>query len=482
MGEFDLGYLIIVPLIGSILSLFNLFRPYLVFGFSMLSLFSSLYAFYLTIREEEPIYQWVGGWSAPLGIGLRLDGLTGFFLLMTAVVSFSVSIYSMSFFKNGYEREGRFFWFFFFFLWAGLNAFFLSEDLFNLYVALEVLSLTAVVLVALPGYKKAIRSGFNYLILSLFASMCYLFSVAMLYASYGTLSMDLLSKKLTGTEDFIHALFPLSIALAIKSALVPFHFWLPPAHSSTVAPASALLSGLVIKPPAYLMLRLWLEVFPDNKSLEYLSWVLGALGAFAVIFGSYYAIKQKTIKMLLAYSTVSQMGYLFLMVPIYYHAQTPEVKVMVLEGFALQALSHALAKASMFLSSGNAIYVAKKDELSYMPSFAHSHPLTFFALFFSGATLIGLPLSGGFVAKFLLLKASIQTGFLFQGLVFLLGSLLAAMYVYPIWKESFSSRPEKFYDQHIPRLMELSAFTLGFVAFSVGLVSGFLLQGITGRG
>jgi formate hydrogenlyase subunit 3/multisubunit Na+/H+ antiporter MnhD subunit len=481
MVGFDLAYLIVVPLIGSMLSLLGLFRSYIALGFSVLSLFSSLYAFHLTLKGGEPVYQWIGGWVAPLGIGLRLDGLTGFFLLMTALVSFSVSVYAISFFKGGYEREGRFFWFFFFFLWAGLNAFFLSEDLFNLYVASEVLSLTAVVLVALPGYRKAIKAAVNYLILSLLASMFYLFGVAMLYASYGTLSMDLLSERLTGTEEFIYTLFPLSIALAIKAALFPFHFWLPPAHSSTVAPASALLSGLVVKPPAYLILRLWLEVFPKNMSLEYLSWVLGTLGALAVVFGSYYAIRQKTIKMLLAYSTVAQMGYLFLMVPIYYQAQVLHVKTMVLEGFALQALSHALAKASMFLSSGNAMYVARRDELSYMPGFAHSHPFTFFALFFSGATLIGLPLSGGFVAKFLLLKASIQTGFVFQGVIFLIGSLLAAMYVYPIWKESFSSHPKKLYDQPIPRLMELSAFILGFVAFSIGLVSGFLLQGIAGK-
>ncbi len=312
--------------------------------------------------------------------------------------------------------------------------------------------------------------------------MFYLFGVAMLYTNYGTLSMSLLAQRLAGTEEFVFALFPLVLALSIKSALFPFHFWLPPAHSSTVAPASALLSGLVVKPPAYLILRLWLDVFPDNLSLEYLSWVLGGLGALAVFFGSYYAIRQRTIKMLLAYSTVAQMGYLFLMVPIYYKAQSLEVKTIVLQGFALQALSHALAKASMFLSSGNAIYVARRDELSYMPGFAHSHPFTFFALFFSGATLIGLPLSGGFVAKFLLLKASIQIGFVFQGIIFLLGSLLAAMYIYPIWKESFSSKPEKLYDKPIPRSMELSAFTLGFIAFSIGLISGFLIQGITGRG
>ncbi|MFN4319136.1 MAG: complex I subunit 5 family protein [Aquificaceae bacterium] len=476
MTPIDLGYLVALPLLASLLSLINSLRTYTAFIFSLLSLLLSLYSFLYTLMGKVPLYQWVGGWVAPLGIGLRLDGLSGFFLLMTGIVGFFVALYSLSFFRVEYQRQGKVFWFFFFFLWAGLNAFFLSEDLFNLYVALEVLSLTAVILVALPGYQKAIRAALNYLFLSILASMLYLFGVAMLYANYGVLSMGLLSGKLTGTQAFIYVLFPLTIALAIKSALLPFHFWLPPAHSSTIAPASALLSSLVVKPPAYLTLRLWLEVLPKDKALEYLSMVLSLMGALAVLVGSYYAIRQKTIKMLLAYSTVAQMGYLFLMAPLYYHGR--DYKEALLQAFALQVFSHALAKASMFLSSGNAIYVARKDELSYMPGFAHSHPLTFFALFFSGATLIGLPLSAGFVAKFLFLELSIRNGFLFQGGVMLLGSLLASLYIYPLWKESFSSHPKKLYDEPIPQLMEISAFLLGFLSFSSGMITFLLLQGI----
>lgn len=480
MVGFDLAYLVAIPLLGAVFSTVGTLRLPVAVGFSLLTFLLSAYAFLISLRVDEPIYQWVGGWQAPLGIGLRLDPLAGIFLLMSAVVSAGVALYSVSFFTREYAEKGKFFWFFFFFLWAGLNAFFLSEDLFNLYVALEVLSLTAVVLVALPGYKRAVKASVNYLFLSIFASMLYLFAVAMLYASYGTLSMSLLSERLKEGADFVYTLLPLSVALAIKSALFPFHTWLPPAHSSTVAPASALLSGLVVKPPVYLLLRLWLEVFPPDRSLQQLSLVLGVFGALAVLFGSFYAIKQKTIKMLLAYSTVAQMGYLFLMVPVYYHSQQADARMLVLEGFVLQAFSHALAKASMFLSSGNAIYVARRDEISYMPGFAHSHPLTFFALFFSGATLIGLPLSGGFVAKFLLLKASIKTGYLLQAVVFLAGSLLAALYVYPIWRESFSYSPQKLYDKPLPKLMELSAFLLGLLSFSLGLVSGFMLEGFSG--
>jgi len=476
MISFDLGYLIVLPLLASIFSLISPIRVYIALAFSLLSFLLSVYSFLYTLRDNTPLYQWIGGWTPPLGIGLRLDGLSGFFLLMIGIVSLFVALYSISFFNVEYKRQGRFFWFFFFFLWAGLNAFFLSEDLFNLYVALEVLSLTAVILVALPGYKKAIKASLNYLFLSILASMFYLLGIAMLYANYGVLSMSLLSQKLSDTQEFIYALFPITIALAIKSALLPFHFWLPPAHSSTVAPASALLSSLVIKPPAYLMLRLWMEVLPKDKSLEYLSIVLSIMGALAIFIGSYYAIRQKTIKRLLAYSTVAQMGYLFIMVPLYYHGEI--LKEAVLQAFALQVFSHALAKASMFLSSGNAIYVAKRDELSYMPGFAHSHPFTFFALFFSGATLIGLPLSAGFVAKFLFLELSIKLGFFLHGVIMLLGSLLASLYVYPIWKECFSSHPTKFYDKPIPQLMEISAFLLGFLAFSSGMITGFLLEGI----
>ena len=473
----DLGYFVAIPILASVFTLINSIRTIAVLFFSLLLLSLSLYSFSLVL--EGPIHQWVGGWVAPLGIGLRLDGLSGFFILMTGIVNFFIALYSISFFKVEYKGKEKFFWFFSFFLWTGLNAFFLSEDLFNLYVALEVLSLTAVVLVAIPGYRKALVAALNYLLLSMLASMLYLLSVAMLYASYGTLSMSLLSQRLTTDQSFIYALFPLVISLAIKSALFPFHFWLPPAHSSTIAPASAMLSALVVKPPAYLILRLWIEVFPSDRSLEYLSLVLSLLGAFAIVFGSYYAIKQKTIKMLLAYSTIAQMGYLFLMVQVYYHAKE-EIQTVVLQGFALQVFAHAVAKAGMFLSSGNAIYVAKKDELSYMPGFAHSHPFTFFALFFCGATLIGLPLSAGFVAKFLLLEASLKLGFILQAAFLLIGSLLAALYVYPLWKESFSSQPKKLYDKPIPYLMELSAFALGLIAFSSGLVAGFLLKGISG--
>ncbi len=472
----DLGYLVALPLLASLLSLIPSLRVYTAFIFSLLSFLLSLYSFIYTLMGDIPLYQWIGGWVAPLGIGFRLDGLSGFFLLMTGIIGFFVALYSFSFFKVEYQRQGKVFWFFFFFLWAGLNAFFLSEDLFNLYVVLEVLSLSALVLVALPGHRKAIKASLNYLFLSILASMFYLLGVAMLYANYGVLSMSLLSEKLAGTHAFTYALFPIIVALAIKSALLPFHFWLPPAHSSTVAPASALLSSLVVKPPAYLMLRLWLEVLPKDKSLEYLSIVLSLMGALAILVGSYYAIRQKTIKMLLAYSTVAQMGYLFLMAPLYYHGES--FREALLQAFALQVFSHALAKASMFLSSGNAIYVARRDDLSYMPGFAHSHPLTFFALFFSGATLIGLPLSAGFVAKFLFLGLSIRLGFIFQGSIMLFGSLLASLYVYPIWRESFSSHPTKFYDNPIPQLMELSAFFLGFLSFSSGIVTFLLLQGI----
>ncbi|MCS6956862.1 MAG: proton-conducting transporter membrane subunit [Aquificaceae bacterium] len=476
----DLGYLVAFPILGGLLSLIGRLRLYAVFVFGLLSCFLSFYAFLLSLKHGKPLYQWVGGWIPPLGIGLRLDGLSGFFLMFTAVVFVGVGVYSLGFFKSAYKEREEFFWFFFFFLWAGLNAFFLSEDLFNLYVSLEVLSLTAGVLVALPGHKKAVRASLNYLLLSLFASLLYLFGVAIIYASYGSLSMHMLAKSFSEGGEFLYSLLPLIVSLSIKSALFPFHFWLPPAHSSTIAPASALLSSLVVKPPAYLLLRVWIEVFPKDKSLEYVSWVLGLLGALAIFFGSYYAIRQKTIKMLLAYSTVAQMGYLFLIVPLYYKAQYAEMRTTVIEGFTMQAFSHALAKASMFLASGNAIYVSKRDDISYMPGFAHSHPFTFFALFFSGATLVGLPLSGGFFAKFLLIKASFEVSMLFQGVVLLLGSLLAALYVYPIWRESLSFQPEKIYHLPIPRLMEVSAFALGFVAFSSGLVAGFLLQALSG--
>jgi formate hydrogenlyase subunit 3/multisubunit Na+/H+ antiporter MnhD subunit len=248
----------------------------------------------------------VGGWRAPLGIQLYADGLSVAMLGISAVVIGSITFYARSYFSG--EAASRHFWPLWMFLWGALNALFLSRDIFNLYVTLELLSLSAVALVALSPTADALSAAMRYLLVSLTGSLNYLMGVALLYAANGTLSIDMVAAAGPLSPSLSTAFALMAAGLIMKSALFPMHFWLAPAHANAPAPVSAVLSALVVKASFYLLVRLWLTIFGPfiNPSATQL---LGMLGALAIIWGSVQALQAKRLKLLVAYSTVAQIGY-----------------------------------------------------------------------------------------------------------------------------------------------------------------------------
>jgi len=199
----------------------------------------------------------VGGWGAPLGIDLLADGLAVAMLLLAQVVALPLAVYARAYFSEVAQTA---FWPLAGFLIAALNALFLSADLFNLYVTLELLSLAAVGLVALGGKPLQVAAALRYLLVSLTASAAYLMGVALIYGTYGTVSIATLTP-LIGSDPPQAAWLAaglMLVGLLAKTALFPFHFWLPPAHGGATAPVSALLSALVVKASFYLVLRLTL--------------------------------------------------------------------------------------------------------------------------------------------------------------------------------------------------------------------------------
>jgi multicomponent Na+:H+ antiporter subunit D len=263
----------------------------------------------------------VGGWGAPLGIELYADGLSAVMLAMTALVAVPVAVYVRTYFAMASEAESaagtdreRHFWVLWLLLWGAMNALYLSADMFNLYVALELITLSAVSLVALGG-RKALPAAMRYLLAAVLGSLFYLLSVAVLYWSHGTLDVPSLGRALTPGWPATAAITLATLGLFLKTALFPFHFWLPSAHTNAPVPASAILSGLVVKASYYLLLRLWLDVFRDAVSFE-AGALLGVLGAGAIVWGSLQAMVASRLKLLIAYSTVAQLGYLFLVFPL----------------------------------------------------------------------------------------------------------------------------------------------------------------------
>jgi len=384
-------------------------------------------------RTHHVLQYFVGSWDPPLGVAFRADGLSAAMILTTAALICGIGLFARAQFSNPREVETRaslVFWILLLAVWGALNAVFIGSDLFNLYVALELLTFAAVPLVSLDGRAETLAAALRYLLFALLGSILYLLGAVLLYGAYGTLDIVLLSGRIHAGPIAWAAISLMTAGLLAKAALYPFHLWLPPAHAGAPAPASAILSGLVVKAPFFLVVRLWFDVMPGLPE-QAAAQVLGILGAAAILFGSVLALRQARLKLLVAYSTVAQIGYLFLMFPL---AANPETghpwSTAAWTGGVLQAISHAFAKAAMFMAAGLIAEALGHDRIAGLAGIGRALPITVFAFGLGGASLMGLPPSGGFVAKALLLTAAVAAGQWWWALVILTGGLLAGGYVF----------------------------------------------------
>ncbi|MBA4142723.1 MAG: oxidoreductase [Nitrosospira sp.] len=412
----------------------------------------------------------VGGWGAPLGIDLYADGLAGVLLLLTQIVALPLVVYARAYFAI--HPDGiSYFWPLTGYLLAAMNALFLSADIFNIYVTLELLGLTAVGLVAAGGGAGPVGAALRYLLVTLLGSGAFLLGVALVYGTYGSMSLQVLTPLINADAPaavFIAAGLML-VGLLLKTALFPFHFWLPPAHGGAPAPVSALLSALVVKASFYLILRLWLHAFAPLVTTV-AAQLLGFLGMAAILWGSVMAIRQTRLKMLIAYSTVAQVGYLFLLFPLITDTN-PAAAASALQGGVMQLVAHALAKAAMFAAAGTIILSIGRDDITRLGGVSTRLPLTLFTFALAGLTLAGLPPSGGFIAKWLLItgaSGSDQWGWV---VVMISGGLLSAAYVCRVLRQAFLSIEAGTKFSPVSRVLEWSAFLLASMSLLLGLRS-----------
>lgn len=408
----------------------------------------------------------VGGWAPPLGIELYADGLSLLFLAATAVVGAGVSVYAADYFRG---HDAAHFWPLWLFLLAALDALFLSRDVFNIYVTLELMGLAAVALTALGGGSDALGGAMRYLLATLLGSLLYLLGVAMLYHGFGAVSIGVLGLRIRPTPVVWATLGLMGAGLCLKTAVFPLHFWLPPAHANAPAPVSAALSGLVVKASFYVLLRMWLDVFGTVAAGA--SVLFGLLGAVAVLWGSLQALRQVRLKLLVAYSTVAQIGYLFLAFPLGAASGMTGWYAV-----AYLALSHALAKAAMFLAAGNLLRFGGHDRIADLDRVAQRLPLTTWAFALAGVSIIGLPPSGGFVGKWLLLQAALAQGRWEIAVVVIVGGLLAAGYVFKVLGHAFTHAPVPHEARPVSPHMQWVALLLAGGAVLLGFIAPFVLS------
>jgi multicomponent Na+:H+ antiporter subunit D len=374
----------------------------------------------------------VGKWSIPLGINLVLDGLSSLLLLAIGVVSTAAVLFSVRYMEQ-YTAKAKYFSLFLLMV-AGMNGLVLSGDIFNLFVFLEIASLASYALVGFGCEHEELEASFKYMVLGSIGGTFVLFGIALVYGNTGTLNMAYISK--TIQQSGLNAGLAFALALfvtgfGLKAALVPFHAWLPDAHPSAPAPISAMLSGILIKTLGiYALTRVIFNVFGISVST---GWLLVVLGLLSMVAGAFLAIGQWDFKRLLAYSSISQIGYVMLGIGLGgliiaragRNITTTELAWASLAflGGLFHLVNHAVYKTLLFLTSGSVEMATGTRQMRQMGGLAERMPVTRAACTVASAAIVGIPPFSGFWSKLILVWAAIQAHYIWIAAIIVFVSL-----------------------------------------------------------
>jgi multicomponent Na+:H+ antiporter subunit D len=477
-------FFVILPLVMALkISLFG--RVYKYFGdiFANLTnlflvILSVVILFRLNLTNSLVLKYNVGGWGIPYGIVLVVDHFSVLMLLVINVVAFFVGIYSISYMEK-YTDKWKFYVLFMLMI-AGMNGVVITGDIFNMFVFLEIASIASYSLVAFGVEAEELEAAFKYLVLGTIASSLILLSIAMIYGYTSTLNLADIS---IGLKTYVYekafivkfVMLLLIVGFGIKSAVVPFHSWLPDAHPSAPAPISAMLSGVLIKTlGVYTLSRIFFNIFlVDTNFLNLIYW----LGIVSMIFGVILALYQWDYKRLLAYSSISHIGYIFVGISL----GTP----MGILGAVFHLMNHSVIKSLLFLTSGALEYsFGTRDllELSRINSDKEKFSITKFAIMIGGLSISGVPPFNGFWSKLIIIIATMEAKNLFAGFVEIFVSILTLAVFIKVLKYGFydkkevvSQETEVMKNKEIPFWMKFSLIGLVVLCCVMGL---FLYPGI----
>lgn len=356
------------------------------------------YTAWLVNIQKVIIYN-VGRWQPPIGVSMVVDGFSILMLVIVNSIAFLVAIYALEYVKR-YTDTWKFFSLFMLMI-SGMNGVLVSGDLFNMYVFLEVAAISAYALVAFGIGAEELEASFKYAVMGAVGSSFMLLGIAILYGYTSTLNMQdmasaIAAKGAFNIVPFVSALFFMGFGL--KAALVPFHAWLPDAHSSAPTPVSAMLSGLLIKVlGVYALARILFNIFGMNAKA---SFILIILAVISMVVASILAFGQDDIKRLLAYSSISQVGYIALGLGV----GTP----LAIFGALFHLLNHSIFKSLLFLNAGAVEHITGTRSVRRMPGVLSQSPVTGYTNLIGSMSICGIPPLGGFWSKVIIIFACIQ--------------------------------------------------------------------------
>jgi len=382
-------------------------------------LFLTILSFYFlfNLKSNSLVYA-IGGWepinNVPIAIYFVMDGFSVLLLTIISLIGFLASMYSISYISK-FTSENNFYALLCLMI-TGMNGVVLSGDLFNLFVFLEISVISSYALVAFGTEKEELEASFKYQVLGGIASFLILFGIGLIYWKTKTLNIADISNLLRNSEQGIFEIFVQILLLSgfgLKAAMIPFHAWLPDAHSSAPSPISAMLSGVLIKAAGiYVIIRLFFNMFVTSEEIAIL---ITTLGTISMVIGVLLAIGQWDIKRLLAYHSISQMGYVVLSIGIglilMSRGTKPAVAALAIAGGLFHMINHAVFKGLLFLNAGAIEHRLNTRNLKEMGGLSHDMPATSATAFVASMSISGIPPFNGFFSKLIIIIAAVQSKF-----------------------------------------------------------------------
>ncbi|MEE2658018.1 MAG: monovalent cation/H+ antiporter subunit D family protein [Candidatus Latescibacterota bacterium] len=390
--------------------------------------------------SEGVISYHLGGWPPPWGIEYRVDPVNAFVLLLVAFIGAIVILYApCSVNAELPEIRTSLFYTAYLLCFTGLMGMTVTGDAFNVFVFLEISSLSTYALIGMGKDRRALTASYRYLVMGTVGATFFVIGLGLMYMKTGTLNMADLARLLPQemhTRTILAAFAFITVGLSLKLALFPLHVWLPNAYAYAPSIVTAFIAATATKVSVYVFLRFYFTIFGADFAFNnlHIDMFLVPLGLAGIFVASLVAVFQSNIKRMLAYSSVAQVGYMMVGVGLF--------SVTGLTATLIHLFNHAVMKGALFLAVGCFTLRLGGCELADLRGAGRRMPVTTTAFIFGGLSLIGVPLTVGFVSKWYLVLAALERGWWPVAVLVLLGSLIAVAYIWRVVEAAYFQKPD----------------------------------------
>ena len=468
---------VVLPLLAAPLTVL-LRRPGLAYAVAVASSWCALaiaVALAIQVAGSGPISYAIGSWPAPIGIEYRVDALSSFMLLLVAGMASVVLPYARASIEREIPAPQHYLFYTMFLLCvAGLLGISITGDAFNIFVFLEISSLSTYVLIALGRDRRALVAAYQYLIMGTIGATFIVIAIGLLYLMTGTLNLADMGRRIgavSGTRPVLAALAFLTVGVSLKLALFPLHHWLPNAYAYAPSAVSAFVAATATKVAVYVLLRFYFGVFGETQIFGRLpmAQMMLLLALAGMFVASTVAIFQTDLKRLFAYSSVSQIGYIIL--GLSYDSATG------LTASIVHLFNHGITKGAVFLLLGIVVASVGGVTLLRVQGLGRLMPWTSAGIVLAGLSLIGVPGTAGFVTKWYLVLAALEKHQWWLALLIVLSSLLSLVYVWRFVEAAYFREPHRdIVPAPVPLSMALPAALLVAAVVVFGLDTAYTVD------